>query len=82
MAEQDTEQPKIEDVSDQAHINVTVLPDGNLNLDIAGLAPWGIIGIAETVKAQAFAMMAGAQVGGLQRPPAGLAEQLRKGGRN
>lgn len=68
--DQDTEQPKGDsEIELPPQIVVTIMPDGNVDLKISGLAPWGMIGIAEVIKAQAFGLMASNQIGGLVAPP-------------
>ena len=66
-AEPEQEQGKAIELPPQ--IVVTVMPDGNIDLKIEGLTPWHMIGIAEVIKAQAFGLMASAQIGGLVTPP-------------
>lgn len=59
---------------------ITVLPDGNLDININGVSPVLIIGAAEILKGMGMGMIQAAQTAGLVRADAGALDHLGRGG--
>lgn len=80
MDDETMDVPKESTIVEPARILITVLPDGNLDININGVSPVLIIGAAEILKGMGMGMIQAAQTSGLVVPQRGTLDHLRKGG--